>query len=58
MLIARQRIYTCYHQEILISFCVCWIVTSFIVINKLAAMQLKWSQGVRISRFKRELNWN
>ena len=48
--ICCRRIYTCYHQEILISTL---IVSSFIVITKLPAVQMKWSLGVRISSFQR-----
>ena len=53
MLIARQRIHTCHHQEIFVSSCVCRIISSFLVISKLAAVQTERSRGVRICSFQR-----
>lgn len=41
------------HQVILIPFRVFWIVSSFIVISKLAAGQMKCRRGVRNGRFQR-----
>lgn len=56
MLIACQRIYTCNHKDILISSSFCWVVSSIIVISKVAAMQMKWSRGVKISSTQRTEN--